>query len=156
TIATFTIVVAAVVGVYTMWGRGGSVAAQGGGELQGLGTLTGTVTAAKPFKAARVYLHSLDKRRNMLYMVYTQAGAFKTVAVMPGNYELIVKERGLESDAQQISIKAGMNRAPKVTMHESKVPNAYPTIVDASEARTANGILPPKKDVQIGTYDEIY
>ena len=29
-------------------------------------------------------------------MVYSQAGAFKAVAVMPGNYELVVKARGLD------------------------------------------------------------
>jgi streptogramin lyase len=156
-IALAALAVAALVGIYSAFGHAGSVAAQAGGELEGLGTLTGTVTAAKPFKAARVFLHSLDRpRRNMLYMVYTQAGAFKAVAVMPGNYELFVKERGLESDPQPITIKPGMNQAPKVTMHDSKVPNAYPTIVDPSEARTANGVLPPQKDVQMATYEEVF
>jgi hypothetical protein len=52
-----------------------------GGELQGLGIVTGTVTAGKPFKAAHVYLRSQDRRRHMLYMVYTSGGAFKAVAV---------------------------------------------------------------------------
>ena len=34
-------------------------------------------------------------------MVYTSAGAFKAVALFPGNYELTVKARGLESDPQK-------------------------------------------------------
>src|SRR5215210_3110466 len=82
--------------------RGSTVTAQAGGELQGMGIVTGTVTAGKPFKVASVYLRSQDKRRHMLYMVYTAAGAFKAVAVMPGNYELVVKARGLESNPQSI------------------------------------------------------
>ena len=93
---------------------GGTIAAQKASELQGLGTVSGTVTASKPFKAAQVYLHSTDRRRHMEYTVYTQAGAFKAVAVFPGNYELTVKARGLESDPQPIVVKAGDN--PAVTM----------------------------------------
>src|SRR5260370_24397669 len=51
------------------------VVAQKGGELDGTGTVSGTVTATKSFKAAQVYLRSTDQRRHMLYMVYTNAGA---------------------------------------------------------------------------------
>jgi hypothetical protein len=38
-------------------------------------------------------------------MVYTQAGAFKANAVMPGNYELIVKARarvGSAADRREV------------------------------------------------------
>lgn len=133
-----------------------TVTAQTGSELQGLGIVTGTVTAAKPFKAAQVYLRSQDQRRHMLYMVYTSAGAFKAVAVMPGNYEVVVKARGLESDPQKLFVKAGTNPALNVAMHDAKDPNAYPTSVDPSQARASTGVLSAKKELSYASYDEIY
>ena len=136
--------------------RGTTVAAQAGGELQGLGIVTGTVTALKPFTAGHVYLRSQDPRRDMLYMVYTQRGAFKAVAVMPGNYELVAKARGLESDPQRIVVKSGANPAVKVTMRDAKDPDQYPTSVDPSVARSANGVLSPEPEIMYASYEEIY
>ncbi len=134
-LAITTAALIAIVGSFA-W-RGAPVAAQSAGELQGLGIVTGTVTAGKPFTAAHVYLRSTDRRRSMLYMVYTQAGGFKTVAVMPGNYELVAKARGLESDPQPIVVRSGTNPAVKVAMRDAKDPNQYPTSVDPSEARSS-------------------
>ena len=136
--------------------RGTTVAAQAGGDLQGLGIVTGTVTAHKPFTAGHVYLRSQDPQRDMLYMVYTQRGAFKAVAVMPGNYELVAKARGLESDPQRIVVKSGANPAVKVTMRDAKDPDQYPTSVDPSEARSANGVLSPEPEIMYASYEEIY
>ena len=52
------------VGAYVPFSsRGTTVTAQTGSELQGLGTVTGTVTAGKPFKAAQVFIRSNDQRR---------------------------------------------------------------------------------------------
>src|ERR1043166_6967565 len=126
--------------------RGGTVAAQKASELQSLGILSGTATAGKPFTAAQVYLHSSDKRRQMEYMVYTQAGGVKAVAVLPGNYERTVSAGGLESDPQPIVVKGGNNPAVKVAMHDAKDPIQYPSSVDPSLARTGNGALPPKQE----------
>jgi streptogramin lyase len=132
------------------------VDAQKATELQGLGTVSGTVTASKPFKAAQVYLHSTDRRRQMEYMVYTQAGAFKAVALFPGNYQLTVKARGLESDPQPIVVKPGNNPAVTVAMHNAADANQHPSSVDPALSRTANGVLPPKQEVALASYDEIY
>ena len=44
--------------------------------LTGMATMTGSVTAGKPFKAAQVYIRNTDKR--ILYMVYTNAGRSRT------------------------------------------------------------------------------
>jgi streptogramin lyase len=118
--------------------------------------VTGTVTAGKPFTAAQVYLRSRDARRHMLYMVYTNAGAFKAVAVMPGNYEIVVKARGLESDPQPIVVKSGANTPVTVAMRNASDPSAYPTSVDPADARAPNGVLPPKKEIAYASYDEIY
>ena len=148
--------VALVAGYAIVGMRGGTLAAQKPSELQGLGTVSGTVTASKPFKAAQVYLHSTDRRRHIEYMVYTQAGAFKAVAVFPGNYELTVKARGLESDPQPIVVKAGDNPAVTMAMHNAADPNQYPSSVDPAFSRTANGVLAPKQEVTLASYDEIY
>jgi virginiamycin B lyase len=141
-------------GVFTT--RDATVSAQAGRELEGLGTVTGTVTAGKPFKAAQVYIRSTDQRRRMLYMVYTQGGAFKAVAIFPGNYEISVAARGLESEKRPLVVKAGVNPEVKLTMRDAKDPNQIATSVDPSQARSSNGLLPPRKDVQLASYEEIY
>src|SRR5215212_4932758 len=98
-IAVLATAIALLVAAYGVYGtRGSTVTAQAGNELQGLGTVTGTVTAGKPFKAAQVFIRGTDDRRRRLYMVYTSAAAFKAVALFPGNYEISVAARGLESD----------------------------------------------------------
>jgi streptogramin lyase len=154
--ATLLAGVALAAGYAIVVSRGGTVAAQKSNELQGLGTVSGMVTAAKPFKAAQVYLHSTEKRRHMEYMVYTQAGVFKAVALFPGDYQLTVKARGLESDPQPITVKAGVNPDVKVAMRAAKDPDQYPSSVDPSLARSSNGVLPPSKQITLARYEEIY
>jgi len=155
-VALLTIATALVAGYGALSSRDTTVTAQAGGELQNMGILTGKVTASKPFKAGQVYLRGQDER-HMMYMVYTQAGAFKTVAVMPGNYELVVRARGLESDPQKVVVKSGANPPVTVAMHDAKDPNAYPTSVDPSQARTPGGVLPERKEMMAtASYDEIY
>ena len=79
---------------------------------------------AKPFKAAQVYLRNVDKR--MLYMVYTNAGKFRAVALLPGNYEISVQARGLESDVQKLVIKAGDRPTVKLSMRDAVEPRPFP------------------------------
>src|SRR5262245_33854291 len=81
----------------------------GGGGMTGMATMTGSVTAGKPFKAAQVYIRNTDKR--ILYMVYTNAGQFRARALFPGNYEVSVTARGLKSDIQRLAIKSEIGRA---------------------------------------------
>ncbi len=140
---------------YAGFGVGTKTAvAQRSSEMQGLATLTGNVTAPKAFKAAQVYLYNTDK--HVMYMVYTGAGAFKAVAMFPGNYEVTVRGRGLESQPQKVTVKAGENPAVKVAMAATKDPNQYPTSVDPALARSGNGALAPKPEVQFASYEEIY
>jgi streptogramin lyase len=156
-IAMFAVLLAAFLAIDVASGwHGATVAAQKGGELEGTGTVSGTVTATRPFKAAQVYLRGTDQRRHMQYMVYTNAGAFNAVAVLPGNYEITVKARGLESDPQPIAVKAGNNPDVKVAMHAAKDPTQYPTSVDPSQARAPNGVLTPRREVTYASYEEIY
>jgi mono/diheme cytochrome c family protein len=112
-------------------------------SLQGMATLTGTVEATRPFKAAQVYIRNVDKR--MAYMVYTNAGKFRAVALLPGNYEINVQARGLESDVQKLAIKAGDYPQVKLSLREGSSPGRFP-----SAAAT------PARDITLQSYDEIY
>ena len=61
-------------------------------SVKDMASLTGTVEATRPFKAAQVYIRNVDKR--MQYMVYTSAGKFRAVALLPGNYEITAQAKG--------------------------------------------------------------
>src|ERR1700687_5730855 len=93
-------------GGYLVFGFGGWAAAPmtslQAATLPGLASLSGTVDSPKPFKAGQVYLRNVDKR--MLYMVYTNAGAFRAVSLFPGNYEISATAKGFESDVQKLSV----------------------------------------------------
>ena len=71
--------------------------------------LAGSVSAPTAFKAAQVYIRNVD--RNIMYMVFTSAGQFRAVSLFPGNYEVSVTAKGLQSDVQKVALKAGDNHA---------------------------------------------
>ena len=83
-------------------------------ELSGLASVSGTVTAANPFKAAKVYFRNTDKR--MQYMVYTAGGKYRAMYLMPGNYEMRVEARGLESPVTKVVLNAGANPPQNTTL----------------------------------------
>jgi streptogramin lyase/mono/diheme cytochrome c family protein len=76
-------------------------------SIAGTATVSGTVTSPKPFKAARVYIRNHEKR--MVYMVYTSGGHYRAVDLFPGNYEISVETKGLESDTRNLALEAGQN-----------------------------------------------
>src|SRR5439155_804778 len=73
--------------------------------LTGMATMTGSVTARKPFKAAQVYIRNTDKR--ILYMLDTNAGQFRAVGVFPGNSEVGGTARGVQSDLPALTTTRG-------------------------------------------------
>jgi streptogramin lyase len=141
------IVIIAATGAIGYWVSGGGARATAQGRdassLQGTATLTGTVDSAKPFKAAQVYIRNVDKR--MLYMVYTNAGKFRAVALLPGNYEVNVQAKGLESDVQKLAVKAGDRPTLKLSMREAANPDRFPSAVQS-----------PARNITLLSYDEIY
>jgi streptogramin lyase len=113
------------------------VAAQQRGELAGMARLTGTVTAPQAFKAAQVYIRNVDK--NILYMVFTGGGQFRASPLFPGNYEIVVRAKGLESDAQKVTLRAGEASKLSFAMHAGQ------------------GVEPtPQANVTFARYSEIY
>ena len=87
---------------------------QAGAELKALASVSGTVTAASPFQAAKVYFRNTDKR--IQYMVYTAGGKYQAMHLFPGNYEMRVEARGLNSAVTKLTLKAGANSAPAAAL----------------------------------------
>ena len=73
--------------------------------LAELASLSGTVTAPAEFKAAKVYARHTD--RDIIYMVYTAAGQYQTVAMFPGRYQVWVEKLGFSSDRKTVDLAAG-------------------------------------------------
>src|SRR5215470_1270499 len=103
-------------------------AAQAG--ISGTASLSGTVESTTPFKAAQVFIRNVDKR--ILYMVYTNAGQFRAVALFPGNYEINVAAKGLESGVQKLVVKPGDNPKVKLSLHSTAGASSR-TIINALE-----------------------
>lgn len=74
-------------------------------EVPGTATLSGTVSASEEFTAAQVYARNLD--RDMVYMVYTNGGRYRAVALFPGTYEVSASTKHLESDVRTVTVGAG-------------------------------------------------
>jgi hypothetical protein len=82
--------------------------------VAGTGTLSGTVDAPKPFKAAQVFVRNTDN--NIMYSVYTANGRYRAVALLPGNYEITVKKIGFAVDSRKVAIRAGSNAVADFSM----------------------------------------
>jgi virginiamycin B lyase len=118
-------------------------------SLPGFAALSGTVESSTPFKAAQVSIRNTDK--HVLYMVYTNAGQFRAVALFPGNYEITVSAKGLVSDAQKLALKAGDNQKLKLALR-SAVDASGRTVISALETETnRNSVVREER-----SYDEIY
>ena len=132
----------------------GGVAALTGTSLRAAvpetASLSGMVTSAHPFKAAQVYIRNVDKR--ILYMVYTQAGRFRAVALFPGNYEINVSTRHLGSDVQKLALKAGDTAQLNLSLRELDINTQS---LDAATGRTAMEVR-SGGPVEYQSYDEIY
>jgi hypothetical protein len=81
--------------------------AGGKAELSGLASVSGTVSSAVPFQAAKVYFRNADRR--MQYMVYTAGGKYQAMHLLPGKYEMRVEARGLDSEITQVVLAPGTN-----------------------------------------------
>lgn len=76
-----------------------------GAVLPGTGSISGTVTADAPFKAAKVYARNAD--RHMFYLVYTAGGRYRAINLLPGSYEVGVEKTGFASTPRSVEVKAG-------------------------------------------------
>src|SRR4029453_4781561 len=130
-------------------GRLGSTPPVAQAAVPGLGNLSGTVQSETAFKAAQVLIRNTDKR--VLYMVYTNGGRFRSVALFPGNYEVSARTGALLSDVQKLVIKAGDNPEIKLALRTT-VAGSQRTIVGALEGENNAD----RTVTQEASYDEIY
>lgn len=100
--------------VLNVSGGAATVMARQRGELAGMARLSGAVTAPQAFKAGQVFIRNVD--RKILYMVFTNGGQYRSLALFPGNYEVSVKARGLQSDVQKLVLRAGQNATLSLAM----------------------------------------
>ena len=125
---------------------GGSLRA----EVPGTATVTGTVTASQSFQAAQVYLRNIDA--GIVYMVYTNAGSFRAVALFPGNYEISASTKYLESGVQTVTL--GEGDASEVSLNMQALQGAAPALViPAGRTAMESGASGP---FEYASYDEIY
>lgn len=148
-----TAVAGGLVAAYLVFGVSGWVAATSAtvqaAALPGTASLSGTVTSTAPFTAAQVSVRNVDKR--MLYMVYTNAGQFRAVALFPGRYEISVATKGLASDVQTLVLRAGDTPTLTLSLRPSAGASAR-TVIDALETETsANTSVRDER-----SYDEVY
>ncbi|MBI2823014.1 MAG: hypothetical protein HYX74_12395 [Acidobacteria bacterium] len=109
--------------------------------IPGSGSVSGMVTAPKPFKAAQVYLRTLDKK--MLYVVFIVGGRYQAINLMPGTYEVWVEKRGFKSDVQKAQIKAGSSLKLDLALKEGE-----------TQAITLGGAV--RENVELVSYDQLY
>ena len=109
-------------------------------SISGLGSISGAVESAAPFTAARVYLRNVDK--HILYMVYTAKGRYRSVALLPGEYEVGVSAEGLESDLQRLTLESGNTLALNLSLHPTSTPREE--------------LNPYARQAKVQSYEEIY
>jgi virginiamycin B lyase len=110
-------------------------------ELPGTGSLSGRVTAAQPFKAAKVYARNTS--RHMTHMTYTSEGAYTFINLMPGTYAVTIETAGLGSDTQEVIIESGIRAVADFRLR------TVTTERTAAGSRAGAGPLS-------ASYDEIY
>lgn len=118
--------------------------------VPGTATLSGTVTASEPFTAAQVYVRNLDK--DVVYMVYTNGGRYRAVALFPGTYEVSASTKHLESDARTVTVGAG--DAAEIDLALGPLAgDAPPLVIPAGRTAMERGAAGP---FEYADYDEIY
>ena len=124
----------------------GNDSGQDGDTSQEKGSLSGMVTADKPFKAAQVIARHLDK--NVIYMVYTADGAYRAVQMFPGRYQLSVEKAGFTAPVQQIEIKPGGN-----SVADFRIAAVDPVAVAAEQYAGSKFMV---DELMLAPYDEVY
>jgi streptogramin lyase len=87
-------------------------------KIPGTGTLDGTVTAPKPFTAAKVFARKAGS--NITYVVFTEGGHYSAVNVMPGQYEVWAEHQGFTSDRASVTVAEDKASQAAITMAVSE------------------------------------
>jgi virginiamycin B lyase len=115
-------------------------------SLPGLATVSGTVHAARAFKAAQVHLMNVD--RNVLFMVYTSGGRYRAINLFPGTYEVTVRVAGLEGAPQKLTLAAGARATLDISLRETAAHGVRQGEFGFTTQRVG--------EVALVSYDELY
>ena len=111
-----------------------------------LGSLSGKVTATKSFQGAEVYIRNVDK--HVLYMVYTEAGRYEAVKLLPGKYQVSVKKNGFSGDVKTLDVKPGSTLTADFALQEGSYA--------PGQLAVFNGPGNPRPQPTPVSYDELY
>jgi virginiamycin B lyase len=117
--------------------------------IAGTASVSGQVSASATFQAARVYAKNLDK--NMLYMVYTNKGAYRAINLLPGSYEFWVKKKGFETTPAK-SVRLQVGDAVDLDFALSIAPVQAATL--GHNSARFGGVV--TADIPLVPYDELY
>ena len=123
----------------------------GADELAGMGGISGTLTATEPFTAARVYIKNHDK--SMLYTVFSSAGQYRAINLMPGGYEIWAEQGGLRSEHHWMRIQGAADVQLDLMLKPG--PDFALTLKDSTKPgpQFGRGAGP---DAQLVSYEEMY
>ena len=110
--------------------------------IAGLGTLTGTVEAPLPFVADQVHARHVDK--HILYSVYTVDGAYRTVNMFPGTYEVTVQKKGFTTEPTTVVIRADAESKADFSLRENQNDATY-----TGSSTLEDGLV-------LGSFDDVY
>ncbi len=119
-------------------------------EVPGTGELSGTVSASQSFTAAQVYIRNVD--HGIVYMVYTNQGRYRAVAIFPGTYEVSASTKHFESDAQMVTVSAGDTAEVNLSLSPLSG-DAPPLVIPAGRTAMERG---SSGTLEYASYDEIY
>ena len=132
--------------VTTVAGLFGAWVLANAAKLPQFGSVSGKVTAAKPFKGAPVYLRNTGK--NVLYMVYTADGRYQAINLIPGSYSVSVKKDGLMTEVKKLDVTPGANLVADFSLQDGAFTSAQQALF--------NGPATPRQQPVAANYDELY
>lgn len=134
-----------------------SLSAFSANSIPGTASLSGTVTAAKPFTVAKVYARNRD--RNMVYTVYAISGHYRAVSVLPGSYQVWAEREGFKSKPTDLEVKPDSNLKADLALNPAGADTAVGTTA-AAEA-WIRGVAVGRgeaagNEIQLLPYDKLY
>ena len=115
-------------------------------SLPGLATISGKVTASKPFQGAQVFIRNVDK--HVLYVVYTSEGRYQGLNLLPGKYQVSVKKKGYTTDVKNLDSKPGAMLVADFSLQEGNF--------TSEQLAVFNGPNAPRDQPVTVSYNELY
>lgn len=111
--------------------------------LDGLGALSGKVSATKDPGTAKVYAR--NEQRQVAFSVWVADGGYRAVNLFPGVYQVTVSKPGLSMETKSVEIKAGLTATADFALKDAPVAPSYVggRTLDVDEIKPYDEIYPP-------------